>query len=127
MTNLFAGAILNTFMNMEKEANSKGGALMTDDQRNWVQLQKAMLTTKPKNTYTVPTYPFREYVFRFCINSTFTFFMAVVIMANIVIMCMNYFGEPESYGFALDVTNAMFMGFFLVEMLLKWIALGFAR
>ena len=51
-SNLFTGALLSTFKKLELEHKS-GGLLMTDEQRQWVQLQRQMINTQPSTTYQV--------------------------------------------------------------------------
>ncbi len=122
-SNLFTGAIVDTFQRIESQESS-GGLLMTDEQRQWVSLQKQLLNQKPKTLYTIPTHPLREYCFRFAINSYFTYFMASIIIVNIVVLCMDYGGAPDAWQLSLSLANAVFMGIFAFEMVVKLIALG---
>ncbi len=78
-----------------------------------------------KHSYRIPESIFREYVYRFVINKYFTYFVAVVIVLNIIILCMAYTGMPPAYKLSLDILNTIFIGVFVVEMILKMIALGF--
>ena len=121
--NLFTGAIVNTFKSLSRKFKS-GGILVTDEQRQQIQLQKLMIKSAPKTTYKVPVNPFREYCYRFVINKYFTYFMVFVIFANIITMAMIYEGMSDEYEFGLNVANAIFMGIFVVEMVLKLVALG---
>ncbi len=79
---------------------------------------------KPQTNYRVPTAPFREYCYRFVISRECTFFIAAIVVVNIVVLCMEYYGSSPEYQLGLDICNTVFMGIFLVELVLKLIALG---
>ena len=121
--NLLTGAIADTFKQLNRE-HRRDGVLLTERQEQWIDLQKSMMRTVPRTTYKIPSHPFREYVYRFVINKYFTFFIAAVIMVNIVVLCMEYQDMPLDYERGLQITNACFMGIFFVEMVLKMIAMG---
>ncbi len=122
-SNLFTGAVVDIFSRIESQERS-GGVLMTDEQRQWVQLQRQLLNQKPQTLYTIPSNPFREYCYRFAINSYFTYFMATIIIVNTVVLCMDYYGSSPAWSLALSLANAVFMGIFAFEMVVKLIALG---
>ncbi len=122
-TNLFIGAIADTFMQMSRDAK-RSGMMMTEAQMNWVNMQRQIMRSEPKTTYKIPQTIFREYCYRFVINKYFTYFMATVIGCNVVVLSMTYYGMSAQYKLGLDFANAVFMGVFVVEMVLKMVALG---
>ncbi len=89
-----------------------------------MQLQKQLISTKPQTNYRSPTAPFREYCYRFVISQPFTLFIASIVIANIIVLCMEYYGSSPQYQLGLDICNAIFMGIFCIELVLKMIALG---
>lgn len=123
--NLFVGAIVDTFKEMDKKFRL-GGVLATPQERRWMQMQKIMIDASPNSIYRVPTAIWREYAFRFTINKYFTYFMAISVFLNIVIMCMPYYGMSDQYEYALQIANAVFVGIFIVELFLRLAALGFS-
>ena len=50
--------------------------------------------------------------------------MIVIIVSNAAAMCCVHSDMSPQWTSALSLTNAIFTGIFVVEMMLKWVALG---
>ncbi len=120
---LFIGAVLETFLTLQRKARH-AGLLLTEEQQQRVYMQRYLIKAKPTFLYIIPTNPYREMIFRVVIHVAFAYFMLAIIIANIIVMAMEYYPQSDAYGFAINVANAVFMGVFFVEMTLKLIALG---
>ena len=66
----------------------------------------------------------RAYVFDFVTHSTFDLTIMSCIILNILSMCVTFYGESESWTFALDICNYIFTSIFFIEMILKLYGLG---
>ena len=109
--------------NMMKKANGRS-VLLTDAQQKWMVVQRMLSAASPRRKSKPPTNVVRRWIYDAVISEFFDNFMIVVILANVVSMCMTHEGESAAWVFALSMSNVVFTGIFVIEMLLKWIALG---
>ena len=108
---------------MMKKVNGRS-VLLTDAQQKWMVVQRMLSAASPRRKSKPPTNVVRRWIYDAVISEVFDNFMIVVILANVVSMCMTHEGESAAWIFALSMSNVVFTGIFVVEMLLKWIALG---
>jgi hypothetical protein len=81
-----------------------------------VQLKKQF--PKPRNS-------FRLFLYHIVTSEAFDRFIMAIILMNIFTMFLSRTDETPAWVFALNIVNAVFTGIFVLEMVLKWIAIGF--
>jgi hypothetical protein len=120
--NMVIGVSINGFNQMRK----KNGrfSFLTEKQQEWVLLQRILLFSKPKTKYQKPKNPVRAFAFSVCMNEQFNFFMIAIILANTAMMCLSYQGMSSRLSQALIISNAIFTVIYVMEMLLRWMAMG---
>ena len=116
------------FMNFTKvqsqASSSFGDILITEDQLNWIEVQKMIIRAEPNyNARTVPPlYNWRKPIHQFVTSTEFEIFIAIIILANMLQMAMLYDGASSDYVLALDIINYIFTGVFTLEVSLKLIS-----
>eukprot|EP00759_Apiculatamorpha_spiralis_P042382 PhF_6_TR40478/c0_g2_i1/m.60519 len=107
MVNLFVGALIDTF---DKEKGANKSIALTAEQASWVEAHKRLIRGAPEVLHhtTQQTTPVM-----------FTYFINACIILNILVMCTEHYPSNKSYDTMLDVTNALFVLIFLVEVIVK--------
>ena len=121
--NMVIGVAINQF-NRFKLENGRS-ALMTESQQEWITVQRILATTKPKKKYIRPTLSIRRWAFDFVMNDAFDRFMIVTILSNVLVMCLSHYGQGPTWDRALTAANIAFTSIYVVEMVLKMLAMGF--
>ena len=131
--NLFVGVTIDKFNEMKEaqeeedeiEGRAKGASLfVTEEQRRWQLVERMMSKCKPARVYEPPKQPARAKVFGVVTNPLFDVFIMICIVANVLVMCLTYAGEPEQWTMDLFVANSFFTFVFLCEVIAKITALG---
>ena len=125
LLNLFVGVMFLNFTKVQRhETASFGDILITEEQLNWIEVQKMILRCEPNfNTRTVPPqYNWRKPFHQIVTTTAFEVFIAAVILLNMVQMAMLYEDASAGYLLALDVINYVFTGVFTIELIFKLIA-----
>ena len=125
LLNLFVGVLFMNFTKVQSQATSSfGDILITEDQLNWIEVQKMIIRAEPNyNARTVPPqYNWRKPIHQFVTSVGFETFIAMVILANMLQMAMLYDSASEAYLLALDILNYIFTGIFTIEVCLKLIS-----
>ena len=116
------------FMNFTKVQNqasaSFGDILITEDQLNWIEVQKMIIRAEPNyNARTVPPqYNWRKPIHQFVTSTEFEVFIAIIILLNMIQMAMLYNGATSDYLYGLDIINYIFTAIFTIEVSLKLIS-----
>ncbi len=123
LLNLFVGVMFLNFTKVQKHESSFGDILISEDQLNWIEVQKMITRAEPNyNARTVPPqYNWRKPVHQLVTSTEFEVFIAIIILLNMVQMGMLYDTASEQYLLALDIINYIFTGIFTVETILKLI------
>ena len=121
--NLFVGVVINTF-NDEKEKLGKNH-LLTESQREWVMIQIACMKVKPlKQKETLHLNKIRKVIYDFANSFAFEIFILVCIVLNTLVLSIEWYEQPPNVNLILEIINYIFAAIFLIEALLKLIALG---
>ena len=113
------------FTKVQSQANSSfGDILITEDQLNWIEVQKMIIRAEPNyNARTSPPqYNWRKPFHTIVTSIEFELFIAIIILLNMVQMAMLYDTASDDYRFGLDIINYIFTGIFTVEVALKLIS-----
>mmetsp|Transcript_2591 Transcript_2591/g.3694 ORF Transcript_2591/g.3694 Transcript_2591/m.3694 type:complete len:1759 (-) Transcript_2591:300-5576(-) len=119
--NLFVGIIID-FFNRERKASHQANLFMTAEQEQWAKTQKLIQKIRPRRQYPVPKEFYRKFFFTIMNNPNFDNFTMGCILANSFVMAMQYFGQPDAYGLALEIINIIFALYFTLEAVIKLIA-----
>ena len=110
--------------NKRKHAEGKS-ALLTDAQQEWLTVQQLMATTKPEKKFPKPSQPLRRLAYSIVQSKNCDLFMVFVILANMGTMFLTHQGESKQWAQALSLSNLAFTSIFVLEMVLKLMAIGY--
>jgi len=120
MLNLYIGVLIYHFG--EAQAISlQNSVLLTDNQKIWAKMQNLIANVDLKR---VNPHRKRTFLRRIIKSYPFEFFIYFCIIGNTVILSMNYEGSYEEYNKILGIFNYVFTGVYIVEFLIKILALG---
>jgi hypothetical protein len=119
---LFVGVVIENFNRMKEKLD--GTFLLSTSQREWLLINEAMLNLKPLRKNKPPTYKFRRLCFEMAQSTSLEMIIMACILMNTLIMALNYFGEEDLFGNAIDYSNYFFAMIFILEALIKLIGLG---
>ncbi|KAJ9458945.1 Muscle calcium channel subunit alpha-1 [Diplonema papillatum] len=96
--------------------------LLTEGQKKWVRSQQLLAqdihyTSVPKNRY-------RKKLHKLASSKKFEWFIAGVIVANLVLLCTQHRQEADAYRLAFEAFNYVFISIYTVEFLIKVLGLG---
>lgn len=121
--NMFVGVVLDTFNTLRKRAD--GTAFMTASQRDWMEAQRAVYAMRPIRQFTCPSrLPARQRAFRLVQSSAFELGIMCAIVANAVVMMLEWHDSPRGYSLGVQALSYAFALVFCAEMMLKLTALG---
>lgn len=122
---LFVGVIIENFSRLRE---IKGHGLMTDAQRQWAQTQNFIMKIRPEVLLRRPATRLRAMCYDIIMpgsNPWFDRFIAATIIANSISIAMVSFGDSSKQTvMILGLLNSVFAGIFVVEAILKLLALG---
>eukprot|EP00003_Mantamonas_plastica_P025079 TRINITY_DN4832_c2_g1_i1.p1 TRINITY_DN4832_c2_g1~~TRINITY_DN4832_c2_g1_i1.p1 ORF type:complete len:652 (-),score=247.12 TRINITY_DN4832_c2_g1_i1:68-2023(-) len=123
VVNLFVGVVIDAFTKIKTQFNMKS-ALLSEKQLEWVKQTSQMISqTKPVPHLDIPKQSLRRYVFSFCMNHNFDYFISLCIVVNVVFMATRHYGMTAEFESMLETTNLVFTIIFAIEFVLKIIAL----
>ena len=123
--NLFIGVIFYHFVISEKKSKN---VMLTDSQMRWVHMQKLIIQIEPKYAqFKSSTNKFRRICFSIINHRYFEEGVMLVICGSIVNMALNYDDSPQYYSDNLVLVDQIFMLFFVIEIAIKGLAMGFLR
>ncbi|OQR96973.1 Voltage-gated Ion Channel (VIC) Superfamily [Achlya hypogyna] len=120
MPNLFLGVLCDSFI------REKYGGFVTDEQINWINLQRKLVALSPVVQHPRPTGFVRGLCHRLVSFRWFEHVMTLCILLNTAFMTITYFGEPQVLGVMIDNINNAFAVLFFGEMAAKMAAIGTA-
>jgi hypothetical protein len=121
--NLFISVIVDKFN--EEIKKRQGSDNFTDEQKEWVKIQRLLVHTNPKIIPVEPINCFRLQCFKIVQSQAFEYVVMSAIVINTFFLCIDYHGKSDELAQILDRSNLSFVVFFTVEMTLKITAYGF--
>lgn len=115
---LFVGVVIENF-NKTKAKYEGNSLFLTPAQQEWLKTQEIVRRIKPQLKHTRPSSLLAGICYDICRHQLFDTFIMTSIVANTIILSMQYFGQPTLYGKILNASNIMFAGVFTVEALIK--------
>ena len=122
MINLFVGVVIENFNRMKDKLC--GYVMMTDEQRQWVEIQKYMISKTLSQKQQVPVNWIRKQIFRMIGTKYFEWGITLCILINTLVMCLRYYRMSPEQEYWLEILNYGFAIIFNLEMVLKLIGLG---
>ncbi|KAE9028177.1 hypothetical protein PF005_g2409 [Phytophthora fragariae] len=119
---LFVGVVIENFNNMKEKLD--GTYLLSHIQREWLNINEAMLNLRPVRRLKTPLNLTRRALFRLALSPTLEITIMGCVLLNTVFMAMDYFGEEDLYETGLNYLNYFFSGVFALEAVVKVIGLG---
>jgi hypothetical protein len=120
MLNVFIGVVIDNFNKMKEQQD--GSALMTDQQKKWVQhIQNAMRQAPIINV--PPPKGWRRPVFKFVESTRFEWFIMICIILNTLLMASRHAHQSEEWNDVLFYANIGFVVIFAMEATAKLIGL----
>jgi voltage-dependent calcium channel T type alpha-1H len=120
--NLFVSVIVDKFN--EEIKKKEGSHNFTEEQKEWVKMQRIMLTVETKLVPIVPINKFRKFCFMIVENKKFEIFIVMMIAFNTIILIMPFDGATEEYNNVLAIINNAFVVIFVIEAAFKLFAYG---
>ena len=120
--NLFVGVVIDNFNKMKAQFDGNL-AFLTPEQQEWIKTQEIARRLRPQKKRVRPTETVPGILFDICFHPWFEWYIMWCIIANTVVMGMEYFGQSELYGNFLEACNTLFAMVFTIEAVIKISAL----
>uniref|UniRef100_A0A7S3D7M4 Uncharacterized protein n=2 Tax=Palpitomonas bilix TaxID=652834 RepID=A0A7S3D7M4_9EUKA len=120
--NLFTGVVIDNY-NRIKETHD-GAAFLTNEQKEWVNAMRLMLRSRPRPMLKTPKSAFRRFIFRIVTRPAFDYTILAMILLNVALLGTSTVFRPNIQAFIVVALGYFFSGVFILEALLKIIALG---
>lgn len=120
--NLFISVIVNKF-NEEKE-KTEGVAGLSDDQKEWVKIQRYLAEVVVPVIPVEPESKWRKFIFNLVQSQFFEGIVQSVIMFNTITLIISHNGSSETFNTTISILNTIFVAFFIVECILKLLGYG---
>ncbi|XP_065060331.1 sodium channel protein 1 brain-like isoform X2 [Rhopilema esculentum] len=123
--NLFISVIIDNFYRMKKRYDDGGdfSIFLTSNQRTWFNTLRKAVNKKPKKSLYRPEVQWQANLFDFIQSVKFETFIMVLILLNMFLMMISHDEQPDSITTALRYCNIGFTVLFVLEAVLKILAL----
>ncbi|CAF3347635.1 unnamed protein product [Rotaria socialis] len=125
--NLFIGVVIDNFNQQKRMLRLDGSIdiLMTEDQKKYRNALKKMVKKKPTKAFPRPRFAFARFLFDLTTNQKFDIFIMICIFLNMFCMCLEHHNQTHIFGLTLDYINHVFVAIFILECVMKLVALNF--
>lgn len=121
--NLFISVIVDKFNDEIKKR--QGAHNFTEEQKEWVKIQRLLVHTNPKIIPVEPINCFRLQCFKIVQSQAFEYIIMVAIIINTLFLCIDNYHKTEDLREFLEYANLIFVVVFTFEMIIKITAYGF--
>eukprot|EP00041_Stephanoeca_diplocostata_P034054 m.1142368 g.1142368 ORF g.1142368 m.1142368 type:complete len:670 (-) comp24454_c0_seq3:1121-3130(-) len=128
--NLFIGVIIDNFTRLKGQMGNDGSEshlFLTDEQLVRIRSIKKVLRSRPMKSVPLPPdgvlYEFRHLCYKLSQSIKFELFIMVVIVANLVLLCTDHYGENEQEEKIQLIFNVIFSCTFVLEATIKLLGL----
>lgn len=126
LMNLVIGVIQVQFVEEQRKEIHSKYYMVTEDQMRWLEVQNLIRKATPNfDIFLRPKGKIRIFFFKLIQSKVFEITIMLCIIGNIISMAMNYDGMSDQYAEVVDAINLAFTAIFIVELILKLIALDF--
>jgi hypothetical protein len=116
MLNIFVGVVLYTFNEVKM---NREGLLLTKKQKLWIEAQRLILKFRPQSRLCTRESKLQRLLEPLVTSRYFDWFITTTIIANIVVMAMEFYNMNPGYAMVCNVLQNVFSGIFLIECVLK--------
>ena len=125
LMNLFVGVIFFQFTAEQDKEKNKRFKFVTNEQIKWILMQKLILKAKPKiHRITPPKNKIRKFLHKIVLSKAFETIIMIFILLNIISMACIYDTQSDYYSDVMSKINLIFTFIFILEAILKILALG---
>jgi hypothetical protein len=95
--------------------------VLSHQEIEWVDTVKTWLSTRPEKLFRIPrnAHPFRKWLFVIVHHRNVEIFILGCVVANTLLMMMDYWRAPEAYWTVTDILNHVFSAIYICEAALK--------
>ena len=122
MLNVFVGVVIDNFNKMKADAD--GSALMTEQQKKWVEHIQYAMKAKPIRMLPPPDHTWRRPIFRLVESRFFEWFIMSCIILNTVLMACRHAKQTTTWTMLIENGNLVFTAIFAIECALKLVGLN---
>ncbi|XP_017797362.1 PREDICTED: sodium channel protein para isoform X1 [Habropoda laboriosa] len=123
--NLFIGVIIDNFNEQKKKAGGSLEMFMTEDQKKYYNAMKKMGSKKPLKAIPRPRWRPQAIVFEIVTDKKFDMVIMLFIGLNMLTMTLDHYQQTQTFSYALDSLNMIFIVIFTSECLMKIFALRY--
>ena len=120
--NLFIGVVVSTF-NAEQDKIG-GNDLLTEKQREWIDLKLLVLRSAPITRIKPPESKFRLFFFNISQRQAFERFIFMSIVLNTIVLTMKWYEQSKDIETILEIINYVFTAIFMSEAIIKIMGIG---
>ena len=114
--------VIDAFQSTNDEI--QGVAYMSEDQQDWVNLQKKAHTLAFAARKKPPVNQFRYWMYKVSESSLFQYTILMVIIVNTLVMSSQHFGQPQWWTEVVQVSDVIFGAVYLGELAVKLMGYG---
>nr|XP_016849705.1 PREDICTED: sodium channel protein type 5 subunit alpha [Anolis carolinensis] len=122
MLNLFIGVVIDNFNQQRKKIRGEL-IFLSDDQKKYYNALKKLGSKKPVKAVPRSLNKFQGLLYDVVTKQGFDIFIISLILLNVVIMAVEYEGQPEDAKKLLETINSVFVAIFTGECIMKILAL----
>eukprot|EP00899_Mesostigma_viride_P026282 jgi/Mesvir1/6839/Mv09018-RA.1 len=123
LLNLYIGVVFFQFSRIRLLATTSSNFL-TQGQKEWLELFKMVMHVTPAVCTPIPKSKIRRFCFRIVQSWYFDKFIMACIIMNIGLMGTMHYNQKHQWNKMLEISNYVFSGVFILEMILKMTASG---
>ena len=125
LINLFTIVVYTKFAQAKQEESSVTSVLLSRTQLDWVEVQKLVIKSKPAKMFAGKSeHVVKRALHTIISNEYFKVFILIIIIINTIHMAMMFEGASPGYNTALAIINDICTYVFIVEAIMKLVALG---
>lgn len=95
LLNLYVGVVFFQFSRIRLLAQT-GAVFMSEQQQQWVEMAKMTFRTRAREIPPLQTAPVRQWARQVSMSKRFEIAILAVVVANVVIMALNTYGQSQS-------------------------------
>eukprot|EP00004_Rigifila_ramosa_P026090 TRINITY_DN7990_c0_g1_i1.p1 TRINITY_DN7990_c0_g1~~TRINITY_DN7990_c0_g1_i1.p1 ORF type:complete len:1641 (-),score=380.66 TRINITY_DN7990_c0_g1_i1:246-4454(-) len=118
LVKLFVGVIIDHFN------QQRGTALLTSEQRNWIDTRKFLTQLRPSKRPPRPSNRFRAFLYDISRHSLFEKFIFLAISLNVLLMTTDHYNSSKEYNDFTAFANRIFLAIYVTEATVRILALS---
>ncbi|CAG9463932.1 unnamed protein product [Pedinophyceae sp. YPF-701] len=124
LLNMYVGVVFYQFSRI-RLMSTAGCAFMTQEQTEWIELNKMIARLSPQEKPPLTKSKFRKFCRKVVDHDAFEWSIMTLIVLSTLSMAVEHYNQPDEMTSILEYINYFFTGVFVLEALFKIGALGF--